>query len=208
MLADRMFLVLIEDSLTAGGTPPWMLEAAFWLAVAAFLAAVAATIGVWTLVARIKDLHEDGRRLEVLEEIDANLRKLVAERDDLDLRRIEHVLLDLRDTQKRLEDGIMRTIESGRAQATDTAGTSALVPAASAHSPISIGERVTNRLLAMGYERVQIITRAEKLVELASKDGEVMIEARRDGVLHKGRVLMRGGRMSDVELHPAYSIFP
>jgi len=27
-------------------------------------------------------------------------------------------------------------------------------------------------------------------------------------VLHKGRVLMRGGRMSDVELHPAYSIFP
>ena len=124
------------------------------------------------------------------------------------VRRIEHVLLDLRDTQKRLEDGIMRTIESGRAQATDTAGTSALVPAASAHSPISIGERVTNRLLAMGYERVQIITRAEKLVELASKDGEVMIEARRDGVLHKGRVLMRGGRMSDVELHPAYSIFP
>ena len=210
MLARHMLSALIEDFPTAGGTPPWMMEAAFWLAVAAFLAAAAATVGVWTIVARLRDLHEDGRRLEVLEEIDAKLRKLVAERGDLDLRRIEHVLLDLRDTQKRLEDATLRTLESGRGAAGGDTGTPGLVPAGSAalHSPPSVGERVTNRLLAMGYERVQVITRAEKLVELASKDGEVMVEARRDGVLHKGRVLMRGGRMSDVELHPAYSIFP
>jgi len=164
MLANRMFLVLIEDSPLAGGTPPWMTEAAFWLAVAAILGAAAATVGVWTIVARLRDLHEDGRRLEVLEEIDAKLGKLVAERDDLDLRRIEHVLLDLRDTQKRLEDAILRTVESGHAAGDP--GTRALVPAGSQgqHSALSLGERVINRLLAMGYERVQIITRAEKLV--------------------------------------------
>jgi len=208
MLAARMFTALLEDPLQAGAAPPWMLETAFWLAVASILAAGAATVGVWTIVARLRQLHEDGRRLEVLEEIDVKLGKLVAERDDLDLRRLEHVLLDVRDTQKRLEDAILRTLEAGRtgAPAPEGPGTALVVPAAAA--PHTTAERVTNRLLAMGYERVQIITRSEKLAELASRDGEVTVEARRDGVLHKGRVLMRGGRMGDVELHPAYSIFP
>jgi hypothetical protein len=203
-----MFLALLEDPLQAGAAPDWMIETAFWLAVASFLAAAAATVGVWTIVARLRQLHEDGRRLEVLEEIDVKVGKLVAERADLDLRRLEHVLLDLRDTQKRLEDAILRTLEADRTAAPrlEGAGSSLVVPAAP--GPHTTAERVTNRLLAMGYERIQIITRTEKLAELVSRDGEVMVEARRDGVLHKGRVLMRGGRMGDVELHPAYSIFP
>lgn len=206
MLAGRMFTALLENPLQAGAAPDWMIETAFWLAVASFLAAGAATAGVWTIVARIRQLHEDGRRLEVLEEIDVKLGKLVAERDDLDLRRIEHVLLDVRDTQKRLEDAILRTLEAGRAAAAEAPDTALVIPAAPA--PHALAERVTNRLLAMGYERVQIITRTEKLAELASRDGEVTVEARRGGVLHKGRVLMRGGRLGEAELHPAYSIFP
>lgn len=205
MLAFAMLLLLLEETTAAGGAPPWMLETAFWLAVGAFLAATVAAAGVWTVVARLRDLGEEGHRLEVLEEIDAKFGKLVAEREDLDLRRLEHILLDMRDTQKRLEDVFLRTVESGLGRsATGEPGTELMVPAGAP----AIGERVTNRLLAMGYERVQIITRTEKLAELASKDGEVMVEARREGVLHKGRVLMRSGRMGDVELHPAYSIFP
>jgi len=206
MLGDSMILLLLQDPTAAGGAPPWMLETAFWLAVASFLAAAAAAAGVWTIVARLRALGAEGRRLEVLEEIDAKFGKLLSERDDLDLRRLEHILLDLRDTQKRLEDAFLRTVESGLSASGGPVepGAQLMVPGGAP----GIGERVTNRLLAMGYERVQIITRTEKLAELASKDGEVLVEARREGVLHKGRVLMRGGRMSDVELHPAYSIFP
>ena len=48
----------------------------------------------------------------------------------------------------------------------------------------------------------------EKLLELVARDGEILIEANKSGVLHKGRVLVRSGRIANVELHPAYSIFP
>ena len=182
--------------------PAWMGEVAFWLAVASFLAAALAAAGVWTLVARLRELGAAGRQLSTLAELDQKLGRLVAARDDLDLRRLEHVLVDVRDTQRRLEDAFLRATEigtSGGAQATAVA-----VPA----SPESIGERVLNRLLVLGYEKVQIVTRQEKLAELARRDGEVLVEARRDGVLHKGRVVLRGGRLTSVEIHPAYSIFP
>ena len=142
-----------------------------------------------------------GRQLSTLAELDQKLGRLVAARDDLDLRRLEHVLVDVRDTQRRLEDAFLRATEigtSGGAQATAVA-----VPA----SPESIGERVLNRLLVLGYEKVQIVTRQEKLAELARRDGEVLVEARRDGVLHKGRVVLRGGRLTSVEIHPGRDPF-
>ena len=72
----------------------------------------------------------------------------------------------------------------------------------------TVAERVTNRLLALGFEQIQIVTRSEKLAELQRNDGEVLVEAKREGVLHKGRVDLRAGRLADVEMNPAYSIFP
>ena len=45
-------------------------------------------------------------------------------------------------------------------------------------------------------------------VTVADLDRSVLVEAQRQGVLHKGRVAVRDGRLSDVELSPAYSIFP
>ena len=38
--------------------------------------------------------------------------------------------------------------------------------------------------------------------------GEVLVEARRNGVACKGRVLVRGGVVTDVELKPVYTAFP
>ena len=192
----------IDSDATVGIWAPWMLEAGFWLVLASFLAATAAAVGVWVLVARLRAVAAAGGRLATLSEIDQKLGRLVAARDDLDLRRLEHLLVDVRDTQKRLEDAFLRTAEAGR---TATATTSELAAPA---GPESIGERIVNRLLALGYEQVQIVTRAEKLAELLGRDGEVLVEARQGGVLHKGRVVLRGGRLADVELHPAYSIFP
>ena len=36
----------------------------------------------------------------------------------------------------------------------------------------------------------------------------IAVEAVRDGVLCKGRVLLRAGALSDVEIKPAYTVFP
>ena len=184
--------------------PAWLPEATFWLALGAVLVALAATVGVWTLVARAREIQREGERLAVLEQIQHKLSELVAAREDLDLRRVEHLLIDLRDAQGRLEDALLRSLEAVRGRGASGAG-EALVSIGGAEG---LGERVVNRLLALGYERVQIVTRPEKLVELAARDGEVLVEARRGGVLHKGRVVIRGGRLADVEIHPSYSIFP
>ena len=181
-----------------------MPEAVFWVLIALLVVGAALTILGWFLFVRVREIRGEVARLEALGEIQRQVERLNADRDDLDLRRIEHVLIDLRDGQARVEDALLRAIEAIRTPAT-THGDGALV---SVGAGAGLGERVVNRLLALGYERVQIVTRSEKLHELGAKDGEVLVEARREGVLHKGRVVVRSGRIAEVEVHPAYSIFP
>ena len=176
-------------------------EATFWATLAVLVASVVAAAGVWSLVASLRKLREEASRLSVLEELDQKLARLVAERRDLDLRRIEHAILELRDAQRRQEDAFLSAVEGRRHEPAHT-------EVLTGPSDEAVGERVTNRLLSLGYERVQIVTRKEKLAELARRDGEVLVEARRDGVLYKGRASLRAGRITDVELNPAYSIFP
>jgi len=193
-----------EGEPLAAAAPGWLPQAVLWLLVALLLACGAGVCALWLMVARLRVLEERSRLLEALGELRSALTRLVDERDDLDLRRIEHVLIDLRDTQRRLEDALLRSVEGERSRAGDEGP-----PAAGlALGRGDLAERVVNRFLSLGYERVEIVTRPEKLSELAAQDGEVLVEARRQGVLHKGRVLVRGGRIASVDMHPAYSIFP
>ncbi len=180
-----------------------MLESIFWISLGVLVSLVVCTAGVWALVTHLRRVREEGGRLAVLGEIDQKLARLVAAREDLDVRRMEHILIDIREGQKQLEDALLRIAE--RAQAPVTADTLGLAPLAGDES---VGERVVNRLLALGFEQVQLITRPEKLQELGHRDGEVLVEAKRAGVLHKGRVSLRAGRLADVNMNPAYSIFP
>lgn len=189
-----------EGGALAAVPDSWLPEAGFALLFVLVALALAGVALLWVLLGRLRALEARAAALERLEVIQAALARLLETRDDLDLRRMEHLLVDLRETQERLEDALLRTVESAHGRADPRA----IVP----HTPDDVGERIVNRLLALGFERVQIVTRSEKLVELASSGGEVLVEARRQGVLHKGRVVIRGGRISDVEVHPAYSIFP
>jgi hypothetical protein len=157
------------------------------------LAAVAVAAGVWTLVARVQSLRADTQARDLLEELKKRLDRLLAGGADLDLRRVEHLLIDLRDGSRRLED-LLVGVREGRSVESD-----ALVPAVAP----GLGERVVNRLLALGYERIELVTGPPLEAE-----GQVLVEARREGVLHKGRVLVRAGRIEGVEIMPAYSIFP
>lgn len=181
--------------------PDWLPETLLWVCVAILAAAVAAAVGVWALIGRLQGLREDTRRLGALERLSEDLGRLSSEREDLDLRRIEHVLVDLRDAQVRLEEALLRTLET-RAPTTERA---VLLPHAGTQS---LAERVVNRLLSLGFDQVQLVTPLEAIQDLAEADGSVVVEAKKSGVLHKGRVLVREGRLAEVEVQPSYEIFP
>jgi hypothetical protein len=190
----------LEDGVPGAlaGLPEWWPEAVLWLGVALLGAAAGAALAAWTLVRRLADLRGELRALETLPELQRTLARWLAERDDLDLRRIEHLLIDLRDGSKRVEELLLRA-EELRAARSD-----ALVPAAAP----SLAERIVNRLVALGYERIELVTPQEALETFARGGGDVLVEARREGVLCKGRVRVRGGRIDSVHLQPAFPIFP
>lgn len=185
------------QTLTAG-LPGWWPEAILWLAVAGIVAAGAAALGAWALVKKSEELAARLRALESLEEIQRALARALAQRDGLDLKRLEHLLVDLRDGSKRVEELLARS-EEVRAGVSD-----ALVPALAP----ALSERVLNRLTALGYEKIEIVTPNETLEAFATTSGDVLVEARREGVLCKGRVRVRGGRIDSVQLQPAFPVFP
>jgi hypothetical protein len=77
-----------------------------------------------------------------------------------------------------------------------------------AHPASTLAERVTTRMLALGYERVELLTPLDELERLGTQDGELVVEARKGGSSHKGRVSVRGGAIVDVKLRPTYESFP
>ncbi len=181
-----------------------MVEAGFWIAVAALFALAATTIGVWTLVSRMRQLREEEKRLVILGEIEGHLTRLVGQREDLDLRRVEHLLIDMRDGLARLEQRVLETQSSAHP---DPLAGDLLIPA----PPQTLLERITNRMLIQGFSQVQILfpDSAEALPgSVQNGPHEIFAEARRDGVLYKGRVRVRDGRIEGVDMNPAYSVFP
>ena len=119
----------------------------------------------------------------------------------LDLTRVEGLLEDLRDVQRRLDDRLSALAE--RASAPPV-----VVAAAAAHGAIPTSallvERALNRLLALGYEEVEVVTPRDAV----TPDGAIVVEARRSGAVHKGEVLLAGGAVVDVALRPSYELFP
>jgi hypothetical protein len=182
--------------------PDWTLATLPWLLAAILVACIVGAIAMWMLVQRAGGIERLRARLDVLDNVHAALAKMLASRDDLDLRRLEHVLIELRDGQRRLEDALLRAVATRRtpellAGPTSPPGTGA-----------ELAERVENRLLALGYERIAIVTGAADLDEIARAGGEVLVEARRDGVPCKGKLTVRGGALTEVSLQPAFATFP
>lgn len=171
-----------------------------WLDVLLVACAAAAAVGVWMLHRRVQDLERGAQGLAKLDDLAASVKKLAGDRADLDLRRIEHVLIEIRDAERRLEDALIRVSEQALSRG--------IASSALTTTSASLAERVTTRLVALGYERIQVVTPSGELERIASGDGEVTVEARRGGVACKGRVLVRGGALSDVDLKPAYATFP
>lgn len=169
-----------------------------------FLALVAVGGALIHLAGRANHQAESLAPLARLASIEALLRQLAERGGELELRRLEHVLIDIRDGQKRLEERLTRLLEERGGR--DAAGPVG-VPVTSEQS--SLSERVTTRLIAMGFERIEIVTPLEDLeVAAGAAESEVVVEARRGGAMHKGRVLLQDGAISDVRLRSSYEAYP
>lgn len=183
----------------------WLVASLPWLGAALLLAACAIAVGVFLVLRRMGELERLGARLDALEEIRAELARFAAQRGDLDLRRIEHALLELRDGQKRLEGLLVSTLEHGRERGLRGS-------ADASEGGRGVADRVLDRLLVLGYERIQIVTPLDELAADAEgpRTGEVqvLVEAHRNGVLCKGRARISGGVLVDVDMKPAYTAFP
>jgi hypothetical protein len=164
---------------------------------------LATALAVWVSALHLKTIERRLAELDRLSEIKSAIQPLVDSRGELDLRRLEHVLLDIRDGQRRVEERLLSVLESSQVRSIHGEALELAAPGAS-----SLADRVVTRLLALGYERVQLVTPAEELSKLAEGDGEILVEARRDGAPCKGRVSVRGGRLTDVHIQAAYSAFP
>jgi hypothetical protein len=163
----------------------------------------AAAVAAWLVVARSKRVEAKLARLDRLDDLARDVARIAQGGGDLDLRRLEHVLIDIRDGQKRVEDRLIAVVESAAAT---KGGSSAL--ALHSGGANALTDRVVTRLLALGYERVQIVTPNTDVVRMVDGDGDIVIEARRDGALCKGRVSVRRGVLTDVQIQAAYSAFP
>ncbi|MEC7232407.1 MAG: hypothetical protein VXW31_05680 [Planctomycetota bacterium] len=75
-------------------------------------------------------------------------------------------------------------------------------------SPARLIQRVRAHLAALGYEAIEIVTPSAELEAEQAFIGEIVVEARRGGTVHKGRATLDDGVIVDVELRPAHRLFP
>jgi hypothetical protein len=184
----------------ADPTTPLALEGLLpWIGVFLLVTTAIIAWAALTAVRRLEALREETRAMGRLEDLQRTLASLSSSREGLDLRRIEHLLIDLREGFERLESVLLR-LHEGEHRPTESLAV--LTPQA------PVGERVTTRLLALGYERIRVVTPPDELAAAAAGDGQVVVEARREGTLCKGRVTLRQGHIEAVHLEPTYSAFP
>ena len=183
-------------------------EGLTWIGLALCVIAGLGVVVLYALLARVRELENRAGALSHLQKIEVKLSELANEPADLDLRRLEHVLIDIRDGQRRVEGRMLAVLEQLQAERVESSGEGAPSGPAGLLSGPHLADRVTSRLLALGFERIEFLTPAEELAELFENDGDVLVEARRGGVPYKGRVVLSGGTIADVQLRPSYQIFP
>jgi hypothetical protein len=158
--------------------------------------------------AAVRRLERRLGSLDRLQAMEAALQKLYEREAAIDLRRTEHVLLDVRDQVQRLEERLLAIAERQTRATLERPGADLVAAPQGAAAASVVTDRILARLLALGYERIRIVTNADDLARLASAEGDAIVEARRDGALCKGRVRVAHGLVGSIEVQPAYSAFP
>ncbi len=165
--------------------------------------ALFAAVGVgllYYLYRRSESLEDRLKDLEGLGRLESSLDSLKEGMDAVDLERLEHLVEDLRDTNRRIGRQLLELTER----------TVSEEPPQETSRPVGamLGERITNRLIVLGCERIELLVGAGDLEHIAAEGGEVGFEARRDGALAKGRVEVADGRLTNVDISTSHQMFP
>ncbi len=182
----------------------WHAASLPWILIAILLVLAVLAVLTLLLLRKAEDFDRRLERLDQLDDIRAGVQRVADEHGNLDLRRVEHALLDIRDGQRRMEDRLIQTVEAVRSRPSEPAESDREVPAR------ILADRVFGRLVALGYEQINLLATIEELEAIAegAQVGEVLVEARRNGAQCKGRVSIQDGVILDVELRSVYSAFP
>lgn len=120
---------------------------------------------------------------------------------------LEGALAGLAEQQREQSRALESALDSALGAAPATPAASA--PASSAPAtPALLVERVRTHLTAMGYEAIEVVTPREELDGDGPAPDHLVVEARRAGSVHKGRVILEDGAIADVQLRPAHRLFP
>ena len=175
-------------------------EAGPWVLLSIAILVAAGVITLISLAKRLREISERLEQLDGLEGLERSLSGLKEVADSVDLERLEHLVEDLRDTNRRI----------GRQLVDLTEGSVAEPSAGAQERPVGpmLAERITNRLIVLGCERIELLVGAGDLERVAAEGGEVGFEARRDGAAAKGRVQIADGRLVDVQVSTSHQMFP
>ena len=171
-----------------------------WLDLLFVAAAIAGVSLLYLLNSRTAQLEERLKGLESLSGLETSLKELKEGQEGVDLERVEHLLEDLRDANRRTGRQLIDLVEQRASEA-------AIVESGRPAGPL-LGERIMNRLLVLGCERIELLVGAGDLERIAAEGGEVGFEARRDGAMAKGRVEVADGRLVNVDISTSHQMFP
>ena len=163
-------------------------------------AALAGVALLYLLYGRIVRMDERLKELEGLARLEESLKELREGAQGVDLERVEHLLEDLRDANRRIGRQLIDLNEQRVSEAPREEGARPAGPL--------LAERITNRLIVLGCERIELLVGAGDLERVAAEGGEVGFEARRDGAMAKGRVEVADGRLVNVDISTSHQMFP
>lgn len=69
-------------------------------------------------------------------------------------------------------------------------------------------DRVREQLTASGFRAIQIVTPTAEITDEVLRSGHVVVEARRESAVYKGKVFFQNGVPIDVQLSPGHGMFP
>ncbi|MCA8970829.1 MAG: hypothetical protein KDC95_13630 [Planctomycetes bacterium] len=161
------------------------------------------TLVVLTLVLYLRLLRYEAyleAEKEAMKSLNDRLQKLVDGLEALGTRRVEDQLADIHDVLTGIRDGL-----DGRSQVAVAALASA-GGETRMHAPSGLIDVVEAKLYNLGYTKVTVVT------DLSSVDKErpvrVVVEAERDGALHKGHLVLSGTAVTEFEMQQSYTTFP
>jgi len=151
---------------------------------------------LWSRLGRYEAYLRDLQGIQTLNE---RLRDLVDGLEGLKTRRVEEQLRGVQDLLEQIRNGIQRSLDR-------PAVVQELVAAPSGQPELTIHDLVEAKLFNLGYREVVIVNDLD-----VAEPGEpirVVVEARKDGAIHKGHLVLKGRSVTEVDLQPVFNSFP